>query len=139
MRTITTMLFAALCLASPLAYPCKSPILPDHLTDEGAYWWRTYWVMKIIDIDHGKVTVAAAGDFGHLVEIGKPVTLRFLEHEEPEARCAMHFRHGHTYLFRSVSESEPYLISRFNWPGAIDSENPNFNGYIQDLRRARGR
>jgi hypothetical protein len=136
MRTITTMLFAALCLASPFAYSCKSPILPDHLTDEGAHWWRSYWVMKIIDIEHGKVTVAATGDFGHLGEIGKPVTLKFLEHEEPEARCAMHLRHGHTYLLRSVNESNPYLISRFNWPVAIDGEDPKFQGYIQDLKKA---
>jgi hypothetical protein len=139
MRTITLTLFATLSLASSFAYGCKSPNLPDHLTDlteTGAHWTRTYWVLKIIDIDHDQVTVAATGDFGHLGEINKPVTLRFLEHEDPEARCAMHLRYGHTYLLRSVSESDPYLISRFNWPGAIDSEHPQFMGYVQDLKRA---
>jgi hypothetical protein len=65
--------------------------------------------VKIIDIDHGQVAVAATGEFGH------------------------------TYLLRSINESDPHLISRFNWPGAIDSEDPKFNGYIQDLRKASGR
>ena len=96
-------------------------------------------MMKIIDIDHGAVTVEATGAFGHLGEIGKPVTLRLLDHEDPEARCAMHLRHGHTYLFRSVSEADPYLISRYNWPGAIDSEDKHFSTYIRDLVRASGR
>ena len=136
MRIATLTLSATLSLASPFAYCCKSPLLPDHLTDEGAHWTRTYWVLKIVDINHGQVTVAATGDFGHLGEIGKPVMLKFLEHEDPEARCAMHLRHGHTYLLRSVSESDPYLISRFNWPVAVDSEDPKFHGYIQDLRNA---
>jgi hypothetical protein len=136
MRIITLTLFATMSLASSFAYGCKSPLLPDHLVEKGSHWTRTYWVLRVIDIDHGQVTVAATGDFGHLGEIDKPVTLRFLDHEDPEARCAMHLRHGHTYLLRSISESDPYLISRFNWPGAIDSEHPNFLGYIQDLKRA---
>jgi hypothetical protein len=136
MRIITLTLFATMSLASSFAYGCKSPLLPDHLVDKGSHWTRTYWVLRVIDIDRGQVTVAATGDFGHLGEIDKPVTLRFLDHEDPEARCAMHLRHGHTYLLRSISESDPYLISRFNWPGAIDSEHPNFLGYIQDLKRA---
>jgi hypothetical protein len=136
MRIATLTLSATLSLASPFAYCCKSPLLPDHLTEKGAHWTRTYWVLKILDINHGQVTVAATGDFGHLGEIGKPVTLRFLDHEDPEARCAMHPRHGHTYLLRSVNESDPYLISRFNWPVAIDSEDLKFQGYIQDLKKA---
>jgi hypothetical protein len=136
MRIATLTLFSTLSLASPLAHCCKSPLLPDHLTDEGAHWTRTYWVAKIIDIHHGQVTVAATGDFGHLAEAGKQVTLRFMEHEDPEARCAMHLRHGHTYLLRSVNEVDPYLLSRFSWPGAIDSEDPKFLGYIQDLKKA---
>ena len=139
MRTAIPTLFAILSLASPFAYGCKSPLLPDHLTGEGAQWTRPYWVMKVIDIDHGQVTVAATGEFGHLGEIGKPVVLKFLAHEDPQARCAMHLRHGHTYLLRSVSESDPYLISRYDWPGAIDSEDPQFRGYIQDLKSASGR
>jgi hypothetical protein len=136
MRIATLFLFAALSLASPFAYSCKSPILPDHLTGKGAHWTRTYWVAKIIDIDHEQVIVAATGDFGHPAQIDKPVTLIFLEHEDPKARCAMHLRHGHTYLIRSVDESNPLLISRFNWPGAIDSEGPKFLVYIQDLKKA---
>ena len=132
----TRMLFATLSLASTFAYGCKSPLLPDHLIEKGTHWTRTYWVAKITDIDHGQVTVTATGDFGHLWEIGRPVKLKFLEHEDPEARCAMHLRHGHMYLLRSVRESDPYLISRFDWPGAIDSENPKFNDYIQDLKNA---
>lgn len=136
MRITALALSAILSLVSPLAYCCKSPLLPDHLTDEGAHWTRTYWVLKVIDINHGQVTVAATGDFGHLGETGKPVVLRFLEHEDPEARCAMHLRHDHTYLLRSVSESDPYLVSRFNWPGAVDSEDPKFQGYIKDLKKA---
>jgi hypothetical protein len=136
MRVTTLLLFTALSLASPVAYCCKSPILPDHLTDEETHWARNYWVLKVLDIEHGEVTVAATGDFGHLGEIGKPVKLMFLAHEEPQARCAMHLRHGHTYLLRSVNESNPYLISRFNWPVAIDSEDPKFQGYIQDLKKA---
>jgi hypothetical protein len=139
MRIAIPTLLATLSLASPFAYCCKSPLLPDHLTGEKAHWTRTYWVAKILDIDHGDVTVAATGDFGHLGEIGKPVTLRFSEHEDAQARCAMHLRHGHTYLLRSVSESDPYAISRFNWPGAIDSEDPRFPGYIHDLKSASSR
>jgi hypothetical protein len=91
--------------------------------------------VKILDKRGGEIIGAATGEFGHLDEIGKPVTLRFLDGEEPQARCAIHLQIGKTYLLRSVSETDPYVISRFDWVH-VESDHPKFSQYVEDLKKA---
>ena len=136
-------IFLSLCLVflslvSP-AFACKEFVaFPDHLSKELLNLPSNYYVVNIESIEQDRFTGVLVEKLGSRQVIGKQISMKFRTGEEGHAVCPLTLMLHKTFLLRSDSQHEPFLVSRFH-PFNIGETHEKFATYLQDLKAVASR
>ena len=137
MRIILLLMPAILCAWSAPAFACKELArYQEHLYGFAPGWWSPYRVVEIVEAGKDEFTAILKRNFADKTDSGgRHVTLRFIPNEEAHAMCSISLEVGQTYLVRTTRETEPLMVSRFNWYN-IPHTHQMYDSYLSDLEKA---